>query len=78
MIKVGVTIAPLLLHGIATTDFTRHGINSIDLNGIEVELGPGDGVAIPRGVPHRARNIGGTVAELYISFDSAERQVEGE
>jgi quercetin dioxygenase-like cupin family protein len=46
--------------------------------GVEVELGAGDCVSIPPGIPHRARNIGDTVAELYISFDSADRQVEGE
>lgn len=46
--------------------------------GVEVELGPGDCVCIPPGIPHRARNIGADVAELHISFDSADRQVEGE
>lgn len=44
----------------------------------EVELGPGDSVSIPPKVFHRARNVGDTVAELYIAFDSADRQVEGE
>lgn len=46
--------------------------------GREVEMGPGDTVSIPQGIPHRARNIGTTDAELLIVFDSADRQVEGE
>lgn len=46
--------------------------------GKELELGPGDSVSIPQGIPHSARNIGDTEAELYIVFDSADRQVEGE
>lgn len=47
-------------------------------DGREVEMGPGDTVSIPQGVPHRARNIGSETADLLVVFDSADRQVEGE
>ena len=39
------------------------------------ELGPGDTVTIPTGVPHQARNLSETEeAVLFISFSSADRQ----
>jgi quercetin dioxygenase-like cupin family protein len=43
-----------------------------------VELGPGDSVSIPRGIPHQARNVGAEMAELFIAFDSADRETIGE
>lgn len=47
-------------------------------DGTEVELGVGDTISVPAGVPHQARNIGTDEAVLYISFSSAHRQVKGE
>lgn len=44
----------------------------------EVELGEGDTISIPLGMPHQARNIGDVDAELLIVFTSAHREVVGE
>jgi mannose-6-phosphate isomerase-like protein (cupin superfamily) len=44
--------------------------------GAEVEMGPGDTITIPRRLPHRARNIGGTDAVMFIAFDSAHREFQ--
>lgn len=43
-------------------------------NGNEVEMIVGDAITLPRGMPHRARNLGEEDAILSISFDSADRQ----
>ena len=43
--------------------------------GETAELGPGDTVTIPEGVPHKARNLSGTEeAVMVIAFSSADRQ----
>lgn len=42
--------------------------------GGEVEMGSGDTITIPSGLPHRARNIGDTEAIMFIAFDSAHRE----
>ncbi|MCY3762287.1 MAG: cupin domain-containing protein [Gemmatimonadetes bacterium] len=43
--------------------------------GETAELGPGDTVTIPEGVPHKARNLSETEeAVLFIAFSSADRQ----
>ena len=34
----------------------------------------GDAITLPRGMPHRARNLSEEDAILSISFDSADRQ----
>lgn len=34
----------------------------------------GDAITLPRGMPHRARNLGEENAVLPISFNSADRQ----
>ncbi|MFP4027426.1 MAG: cupin domain-containing protein [Candidatus Brocadiia bacterium] len=47
-------------------------------NGEEVELGEGDVITIPRGMPHNARNISNQDAVLQIAFSSADRRAEGE
>lgn len=44
----------------------------------EAELGPGDTVTIPPGIPHQAINSGTDDATLLICFSSAERRVQGE
>lgn len=46
--------------------------------GGEAELGPGDSVTIPPGIPHQAVNIGEGEAALLICFSSADRRVQGE
>ena len=43
-------------------------------NGNEVEMIVGDAITLPRGMPHRARNLGEENAVLPISFNSADRQ----
>jgi quercetin dioxygenase-like cupin family protein len=45
-------------------------------NDTEVQMTAGDVLAIPAGVAHNARNIGGTDAELLIAFSSAYRTTE--
>ena len=48
--------------------------HTLDAGGT-AELGPGDTVTIPEGVPHKARNLSETEeAVLFISFSSADRQ----
>ena len=48
--------------------------HTLDAGGV-AELGPGDTVTIPTGVPHQARNLSETEeAVLFISFSSADRQ----
>lgn len=43
--------------------------------GETAELGPGDTVTIPEGVPHQARNLSATEeAVMVIAFSSADRQ----
>ena len=44
-------------------------------DGETAELGPGDTVTIPEGVPHKARNLSETEeAVMVIAFSSADRQ----
>ena len=45
-------------------------------NGNEVEMTVGDTITLPRGLPHKACNIGEEDAILSISFDSADRQTK--
>jgi quercetin dioxygenase-like cupin family protein len=47
-------------------------------DGTEAEMGPGDTVTAPAGVPHCARNVGDVDAVLMVCFSSAQRQVLGE
>ena len=48
--------------------------HTLDAGGT-AELGPGDTVTIPEGVPHQARNLSATEeAVLFIAFSSADRQ----
>jgi quercetin dioxygenase-like cupin family protein len=44
----------------------------------DVEMGSGDTITIPAGLPHRALNIGAEDAVLLITFTSATREVVGE
>ena len=46
--------------------------------GEDAELGPGDTITIPAGLPHRALNVGAGDAVLLIVFSSGNRQVVGE
>jgi quercetin dioxygenase-like cupin family protein len=49
------------------------------LSGAEdAEMGPGDTISIPAGLPHRALNIGAEDAVLLIAFTSGRREVVGE
>jgi quercetin dioxygenase-like cupin family protein len=41
-------------------------------------MAAGDIVSIPQGSRHNARNVGDEVAELLISFNTPDRQTEGE
>lgn len=43
-----------------------------------IEMAPGDTITIPRHVRHNARNIGDVDAVMYISFSSADRQMQAE
>jgi quercetin dioxygenase-like cupin family protein len=47
-------------------------------DGAEAEMGPGDTVTAPAGVPHRARNVGDVDAVLMVSFSTGKREVVGE
>lgn len=47
-------------------------------DGGKVQLRAGDAIAIPRGVPHHARNIGPIDAVLIVAFDDAWRETIGE
>lgn len=46
--------------------------------GREAILEEGDAITLPKGLPHRAKNIGDVDAVLHISFSSADREVQGE
>ncbi len=46
--------------------------------GAEVEMGPGDTIALPVNAPHGARNVGEEDAVLFVCFSSADRKVVGE
>lgn len=48
------------------------------MDGVTVEMGPGDTVSIPRGVYHNAENIGNEPAVFFLAFDTAWREVVGE
>ncbi len=50
-------------------------ISHVIEDGKEVEMEPGDTISVPRNIPHKARNIGNTDAVMYISFDSADREM---
>jgi len=54
------------------------GTISHSYNSEEKIMETGDTISIPAGIPHNARNIGNTEAELLISFSSAERRTIGE
>lgn len=41
-----------------------------------VELDPGDMLVVPPGVPHQARSIGPTTAELVVVYNSGEHDFE--
>lgn len=43
----------------------------------KVQLREGDAISIPAGVFHNARNLGGQICELAISFSSARRETVG-
>lgn len=47
-------------------------------DGGEVEMGPGDCIAVPADLPHQARNIGDVDAVLMVTFSSADRKTVGE
>lgn len=47
-------------------------------DGSEAEMGPGDTITLPAGAAHRARNVGGTDAVLFVCFSSADRKTVGE
>lgn len=44
----------------------------------ELPMGPGDLIHIPKGVRHRARNVGATPARVVVCFDSGWREVVNE
>src|SRR3954466_10809275 len=46
--------------------------------GEDAEMGPGDTVTVPAGLPHRALNTGIADAVLLIAFTSGSRDVVGE
>ena len=46
--------------------------------GAEIEMGPGDVITLPTGLPHNARNLGDSDAVLLVTFSSADRQTRGE
>jgi quercetin dioxygenase-like cupin family protein len=47
-------------------------------NGASVEMGAGDVITLPLGLPHNARNTGSEDAVLFIAFSSADREAKGE
>lgn len=53
-------------------------ISHVIEDGKEVEMEAGDTISVPPSIPHKARNIGNKDAVMYISFDSADRQMKKE
>jgi len=53
-------------------------ISHVIEDGKEVEMEAGDTISIPPNIPHKARNIGTCDAAMYISFDSADREMKRE
>ncbi|HCE42562.1 MAG TPA: cupin domain-containing protein [Lentisphaeria bacterium] len=50
-------------------------ISHVIEDGKEVEMEAGDTISVPPNIPHKARNIGTCDAIMYISFDSADREM---
>lgn len=42
------------------------------------QMGPGEAISIPAGVPHNAKNIGDDQASFVIAFSSPDRETVGE
>ncbi|HBC86517.1 MAG TPA: cupin domain-containing protein [Lentisphaeria bacterium] len=53
-------------------------ISHVIEDGKEVEMEAGDTISVPPNIPHKARNIGSADAVMYISFDSADREMRKE
>ena len=58
--------------------YVLKGVISHSYNLEEIIMGTGDTISIPAGIPHNAKNIGNTEAELLIVFSSGERRTIGE